>query len=420
MNPFFPDFRIAKYTEVTTLEQSAKKEQYVGITCADLHPELQSHLNPSSKMAHAALWMVKLVSKERKMKPCDVNVQVLLSPDTELLTITHTVGSPRADLLPWCHRLCAKLGNPHRYKTYAKGLVAHPLVVEWLQSLVCKDTQKYTMQHVVSQFLRHVTNTVEFRRYLPEDFPFTLLQRRHLTDYRRHLLMMVRKSKQGANGARKYLQIVIRCLRWCQDNKGILNGLDLDRVSIRQGPERERELPSHQACHRLMHFLSHPRVRPIARTAVLLILATGARPSEVVELTGWDIDATHRSVRLQSKGGAERWMPLGPEVWTQFQGAIQFGPNNECLMKDDKGPLTWDYLNELIESARKHGIMIDGLTALRHRWATDALEAGMPWAQVCYFLGHKGPDNLGRYQHLQKTQLFSEAQRAFKKRGWIQ
>lgn len=386
------------------------------VTFDDLHAEIRS-MRPSRKTAEAACWMVGIIARDRHIAPSVVTVEDLLTKDAELLVLSKTHGSA-SKLLPYCHKLCVSFGNADRFRRHAIGIVHHPVAEEWLDFEQFESHPRCAHSHDVSSWLRYLTSTVEFGRYYPESFPIYLIQRRHLVNFRRHLLVRV-KHGLNPNSAKKTLQHVVRFLRWCQDFKGILGGLDFTRITIRKVANREREIPSHAECERLLQFFLKGGYA--AYVYFLVQLSTGARPIELIKLPFQDIDETAHSIRLQSKDGAERWMPLAPHVWAVFttfaaEHRIDPSDNHEQALKNNKG-VPWRYfkLRDLVIKARKNGIHIDGLVSLRHLWATDALESGMPWSKVCYYLGHKNPAELTRYQHLRPKKMFEEANRGFSK-----
>jgi integrase len=147
---------------------------------------------------------------------------------------------------------------------------------------------------------------------------------------------------------------------------------------------------------------------PYLKDVLLTLHDTGARPCEVLTVEArqfdpagavWVLDR-HKTAHVTGRPRVVFLTPAVVEVCTRLAKRYSTGPLFRTAWGRQFPP--GYYLARLVrEVARRAGV--SGVTpySLRHTFATDALAAGVPDAQVAELLGHTGTAMLHRhYAHL--------------------
>jgi integrase len=175
--------------------------------------------------------------------------------------------------------------------------------------------------------------------------------------------------------------------------------------ALREG-RRERYLTREEA-HRL--FVVLDREPSMAAIVVRLLLLTGMRRGEVLQLKWEEVDLGRRCLRLcDSKTGA-RTVPLSSDAAELLAPLPRL---TEYVFPGRAGHVrsferVWRRLRREagLEDVRVHD--------LRHSWASFAVSAGVSLALIGSVLGHRSPQTTMRYAHvspeagLQATALVS-------------
>lgn len=173
-------------------------------------------------------------------------------------------------------------------------------------------------------------------------------------------------------------------------------------------PQKLPEILSRQEVDQLLASPPNPRHRLLLAT----IYAAGLRVGEAVRLRVADLDPRRMTIRIeQGKGGKDRYVPLSPRLWQQWQAYWQGRP-----------PRTWLFASERadkpmhITSAQKMWTMAKiragitkagGIHSLRHAYATHLIESGQDVHTVQRLLGHRFITSTMRYFHLSQTHVLS-------------
>lgn len=116
-----------------------------------------------------------------------------------------------------------------------------------------------------------------------------------------------------------------------------------------------------------------------------VLYATGGRVSEIMGLTWADVDLDEPSVRLQSKGGDERLVPIG-EPCARALRAAQNGQGPQERVFPGNRQWAWRRIRAL---GRRAGIPNLHPHMLRHAFASHQLNRRAPLPDVSEMLGHK-------------------------------
>jgi len=139
--------------------------------------------------------------------------------------------------------------------------------------------------------------------------------------------------------------------------------------------------------------------RPAA-AAIRLLVLTGCRRNEVLELRWDDIDRTAGEVQLRDGKTGTRLVPLTPAAAGVLEDVPRV-PDNPWVIAGQKPGTHLMNINDpwLIVRARAG---LDGVRIhdLRHSWASRALALGESLSMIGKLLGHNRIDTTARYAHL--------------------
>jgi integrase/recombinase XerD len=167
-------------------------------------------------------------------------------------------------------------------------------------------------------------------------------------------------------------------------------------------PKRAKTLPvvfSREEVARLLASTASLRERALLMTTY----GGGLRVSEVVRLRVSDIDAQRDVLRVeQGKGRKDRYTLLGPRLLAELRQYWQgYRPVQPWLFPQRRHPRSMDptTAQKLYYAAkRRAGITkAGGIHALRHAFATHAVEGGMDLATLQQLLGHDSITTTMRY-----------------------
>ncbi len=144
------------------------------------------------------------------------------------------------------------------------------------------------------------------------------------------------------------------------------------------------------------------RIAPYSAWAIRLLMLTGLRKSEILELEWSMVDWQHSCLHLPETKIGQRTVIVSDEViqlLREIQTACSY-PQSGLVIRGRNGTkltslnYTWNSIRQAagIPDVRIHD--------LRHSFASDALMAGVPLAIVGEMLGHRNPSTTQRYAHL--------------------
>jgi site-specific recombinase XerD len=144
---------------------------------------------------------------------------------------------------------------------------------------------------------------------------------------------------------------------------------------------------------------------PWHRCLVVLLLATGIRRSEAVQISLEDMDLTNRQLLVHGKGAKQRIVPLTRQAVAAIQQYLPHRPNTQSrrLFVNSRGqPIRGHVINAALdEMLEKAGLAGQGITPhkLRHTFATQLIHKGVDVRTVQELLGHADLGTTARYLH---------------------
>ena len=162
---------------------------------------------------------------------------------------------------------------------------------------------------------------------------------------------------------------------------------------VLNGMEGEGRLPAHPAA------------------AIRLLMLTGCRRNEIVELEWKDVDLEAGELRLRDSKTGERLVPLSPAAARVLGELPRIGGNPWVIPGTKRGRHLAD-LNHYWERVRDEaGLAGVRLHDLRHSFASRALALGESLSMIGKLLGHNKIDTTSRYAHLARDSIKASSAR---------
>jgi site-specific recombinase XerD len=199
------------------------------------------------------------------------------------------------------------------------------------------------------------------------------------------------------------IKVVIAGLKFCY-------GVTLKRPALvaaipeRRAPQKLPEILNAEELQRLFAATQ----KPLHRTLLMTMYASGLRASEVVRLQARHIDSGRMQIRVEKgKGEKDRDTLLSPQLlqelrahWKRYRPQRWLFPNFDPAHMNE--PLPRDYPNRIYHQAKKKAGIVKqgGSHTLRHCFATHMVEAGIDLHTLKNYLGHNSILTTVRYLHL--------------------
>lgn len=169
-----------------------------------------------------------------------------------------------------------------------------------------------------------------------------------------------------------------------------------------------KRYPTAEEYARIGKALRSAALTPMTKTAVELVLLTGARPGEIVSLQWSFVDLARGVLELPTSKTGAKTIPLGPAAvrilkkWPRFVGTTYVFPGSGRGKKKGlhlRGETVSAAWAELRETAKLDSDL--RLYDSRHGWASRAISLhGLTLSAVGGQLGHKHQATSARYAHL--------------------
>jgi len=256
------------------------------------------------------------------------------------------------------------------------------------------------------------TDLTTLAKWLAErNVPIMSTTRAHLEDY---MAWRVRVGSRPTSMSRQ-LSSFRRFFRYFI-RQGALSSDPTAEIRL---PRISRSLPRSLTEEEVEALLSAPVVSdPLGnrdRTMLEVLYATGVRVSELVNLRQEEVNVKQGVIRIPSKGGRRRLIPLGDEALRAVEefisGArieILLDRSSEYLFPTRRGDrMTRQAFWHLIKRYARKARIAKKLSpnTLRHAFATHLLSHGAEVRVVQSLLGHTGLSTAQIYQHVLRERL---------------
>ena len=182
---------------------------------------------------------------------------------------------------------------------------------------------------------------------------------------------------------------------------GYVSGNPAKRLPL---PKLEQHIPVTLSEEQAQQLLAAAEL-PWHRCLIMLLLATGIRRSEAVQISLEEVDLANRQLLVHGKGAKQRIVPLTRSAVAAIEAYLPHRPPTQSrrLFVNPRGqPLRGDVINaaldEILENA---GLADQGITPhkLRHTFATHLIRNGVDIRTVQELLGHSEIETTARYLH---------------------
>jgi len=182
---------------------------------------------------------------------------------------------------------------------------------------------------------------------------------------------------------------------------GYISGNPAKRLPL---PKLEQHIPVTLSEEQAQQLLAAAEL-PWHRCLLVLLLATGIRRSEAVQISLEEVDLTNRQLLVHGKGAKQRIVPLTRQAVAAIQQYLPHRPNTQSrrLFVNSRGqPVRGHMINAALdEMLEKAGLAGQGITPhkLRHTFATQLIRSGADIRTVQELLGHADIGTTARYLH---------------------
>ena len=168
---------------------------------------------------------------------------------------------------------------------------------------------------------------------------------------------------------------------------------------------RERFLTDAEYCRlgRALNVLeARGKVSRHAAAAIRLLVLTGCRRNEVLELRWDDMDRTAGELRLRDGKTGARMVPLTPAVSGVLEGIPRVADNPWVIVGQKPGARLVNVGDPWLLVRAEAGLDGVRIHDLRHSWASRALALGESLSMIGKLLGHTRIETTARYAHLER------------------
>ncbi|UED72185.1 site-specific integrase [Brevibacillus sp. DP1.3A] len=258
---------------------------------------------------------------------------------------------------------------------------------------------EYLTQKNYSSLAQHRTSVMRFVSFVNQSHPngvLTKINRNHISEYEQFLKNRIVNEQLTPASAYQYLLSLKLFLGFLSDKQIIMFTYVIPQHLVAQGKRANEYVPKEDIIRLLQSIQKIPRHYGRNMAIFLLILDTGCRPIEIANLKLSDVNISEMTVSLFSKKSGQRKLKVDPVVMKALKLYI-LQREKECVdhdsffLKDTGEPLTVKIVNQVFAKANKNafGKALYSAKALRHTYATNALDNHNNFDQTSKTMGHK-------------------------------
>ena len=169
-----------------------------------------------------------------------------------------------------------------------------------------------------------------------------------------------------------------------------------DKIKIARGSEKEIDVFSDEEVERILFYLEdRSRVSIRDKGVILILLYTGLRVSELVNLKIQDIDFLTSTLKVVGKGGKYREVPLKMEVSEGIKEYIEkerqahkYSSSEYLFLTQRAGKMDKDTVNKILNRKGKYLNLKMKPHKFRHTFCTRLLSKGVELTTVAKLAGH--------------------------------
>ena len=177
-----------------------------------------------------------------------------------------------------------------------------------------------------------------------------------------------------------------------------------DKIKVASGSEKEVDVFTKEETERLLFFLEDKKVSKRNKLIVFLLLYTGVRVNELVNIQLKDMDLLTRQLKVYGKGGKYREVPLKNELIELIQDYLSTErkesrySDSPFLFVSQRSPrMIADALNKLLNTIAAAVGMEIYPHKFRHTFCSNLLEKGVDITTVSQLAGHSSIETTHKF-----------------------
>ena len=221
------------------------------------------------------------------------------------------------------------------------------------------------------------------------------LKRFHITSYRSYLVANnyeINTINKKLNSLQSFNQFLMESNYLAEK----IVDLKKDKVKLAAGSEKEVEVFTNEEIEKLLFYIQSEYVLSRDRLIILLLLYTGVRVSELVNIKLRDIDLLSMNLTIAwGKGGKRREVPLKGEAVEAIKEYLQgerkdnkFADSEYLILTNRSAKMDRDAVNKLLERMESKLSIRMHPHKYRHTFCTTLLKRGVELTTVAKLAGH--------------------------------
>ena len=255
----------------------------------------------------------------------------------------------------------------------------------------------------------YINDVSQYQKYLDEKSgQQVLLSRFAFVQYKQHLLE-IDLANATINKKINSLKVYNNFLQVTKVVEDSYISLKKDRVAIASGSEHHVEVLTEDQIEKLLFHLEQPSVSLRNRLSAYILLYTGVRISELVNIKQKDIDGLTQTLTVRGKGGKVREISLRQDVMRLIQeyrtgerANSRFKESHYLLLSQRAPRMHRDAVRNWLERTSE-GMGVKLYPHLfRHTFCTRLLKKGVDLTTVSKIVGHSTVNMTARF-YIQTT-----------------
>lgn len=230
------------------------------------------------------------------------------------------------------------------------------------------------------------------------------LTRLSITSYRKHLQeanYRINTINKKINSLHSFNHFLISA-GYCEE---LVVHPKRDKIKVAQGSEAEVTVFSDEEIERILFFLENrEKVSLRDKTIIYILLYSGLRVSELVNLKIQDLDRLTMMIKIVGKGGKYREVPLKPETAEIIRVYLEterkespFATSEYLLVTQRAGKMDTDTVNKVLKKMGKTLKLVIYPHKFRHTFCTRLLKKGVDLTTVAKLAGHASIQTTASY-----------------------
>ena len=223
----------------------------------------------------------------------------------------------------------------------------------------------------------------------------------HITGYKKFLMdnkYKVNTVNKKINSLQAFNHFLISTKRMDQ----LAANLKRDKIKIAMGSEQEIAVFSEEEVERILFYVDNSSYRN--KLIIYLLLFTGLRVSELVNIKLKDMDLLGMQLTILGKGGKQREVPLKQEVVEAAKEYLEKERKNSkqvnseyLLLTQRAGKMDRDAVNKLLKRMSKELGIPMYPHKYRHTFCTMLIKRGVDLTTVAKLAGHAGIQTTAKF-----------------------